>query len=134
MVFQKKIIIFFMFIICFTMFTVCNDNVEGEDQNLTLTKKREDLKNEIYSMIEKKDCSEFSECKTIGFGSKPCGGHWIYLVYSTDEINTSLLSKKVEEYNKLDQKYNEVKGIVSDCMLVAEPEVNCVDGRCEIVR
>jgi hypothetical protein len=75
-----------------------------------------------------------SECKTIGFGSKPCGGPVRYLVYSTATTDAAKLERLVGEFNRLQQKINRERGLVSDCMLTVEPQVELVDGVCKINR
>ena len=75
----------------------------------------------------------FFECKVIAFGSKPCGGPWSYLVYSTS-IDEERLEALVESYNIYEQDYNMACDVASDCMFVTEPtELTCEDGKCVIV-
>ena len=75
-------------------------------------------------------CVENSECKVIAFGSKPCGGPWTYLAYSTAIDEASFL-ELVANYNAAEHVYNTKWGIVSDCMAVGPPTaVECIDGKC----
>lgn len=97
---------------------------ENESQNL-LT-----LKAEIESLAASSVCNESTECKFIAFGSKPCGGPWSYLIYTTS-IDTQELETKVSQYNQLEAIFNARWGVVSDCALAAEPsDVICENNVC----
>lgn len=91
------------------------------------------LKNEIKLLVVENSCAENSNCDFIAFGSKPCGGPWSYLVYST-AIDVELLNEKVTTYNEMEAEYNIKWGVVSDCMFVSPPtSVECVDGKCTAI-
>ena len=51
-------------------------------------------------------CGEEYECRYIGVGSKPCGGPWEFLFYTTS-IDTLELQSLVAAYNALEADYNE---------------------------
>lgn len=75
-------------------------------------------------------CNEEFECRSIAFGTKPCGGPWTYLVYSTS-IDTLELVSRVNDYNELEMTYNINCGAVSDCSLVNPPiELVCENNQC----
>ena len=107
-------------------------NCDAPDQ----TQEREALdkfRKEIIEMAASSDCSDEYTCKYTGFGSKPCGGFWGYLVYSTS-INEKDLLSKVARYNKLEKAYNIKYGIISDCSVVLPPsEVVCDNGKCKAI-
>lgn len=85
---------------------------------------------EIAELIESSACTDQSQCDYIAFGSKPCGGPWGYLIYSTS-IDVDLLHYKVNLYNQLQREYNQRYRIVSDCALVNPPSaLLCEDGKC----
>ncbi len=91
------------------------------------------LKLEIEQLVAEGTCSNEKECDFIAFGSKPCGGSWSYLVYSTT-IDVKLLKEKVAIYNSKEHAFNKKWGIASDCMMVAPPfKLECVDGICKAV-
>jgi hypothetical protein len=93
----------------------------------------QELKLEIDALIDSASCTENSECRSIAFGSKPCGGPWSYLIYSS-AINTELLTSLVTDYNNLEDAYNKNCDAFSDCSLVNPPnELACEDGKCVIV-
>jgi hypothetical protein len=72
-------------------------------------------------------------CKSIGLGAKACGGPKSYLIYSTSSTNEPVLVQKVEEYNTLNKKWNEVTNAVSDCLLITPPNLDCSQNQCAIV-
>ena len=87
-------------------------------------------KAEITDLANTSVCNENFECRYIAFGSKPCGGPWSYLVYSTS-IDTLALQNMVEVYNLNEQNYNVACEQFSDCAVVLPPtEVTCEDGKC----
>lgn len=93
----------------------------------------ESIKLEIDALIAASSCTEHTECRTIAFGSKPCGGPWSYLVYSTS-IDTQHLESLVADYNNLEDAYNDNCDAISDCSFLLPPnELSCEDGKCTIV-
>jgi hypothetical protein len=90
----------------------------------------EAMKAEILAFIGDPVCSDVSDCAAVAFGSKPCGGPWEYLVYSTATVDPGTLAEMVSEYNELDALLNQRHGIISDCSLVRAPALGCVGGRC----
>lgn len=102
-----------------------NENTLQEDK-LEL----EALANEITSLADNSVCNQNNECKYVAFGSKPCGGPWSYLVYSTS-IDTVLLLEKVDYYNQLEKAYNVKWEIISDCSVATPPiSLECLDEKC----
>jgi len=88
------------------------------------------LQEEIVQLIATGTCTQNTDCDFIAFGSKPCGGAWSYLVYSTT-INVELLKERVATYNETETAYNIKWSVVSDCMAIAPPtSVQCVNGDC----
>jgi hypothetical protein len=75
---------------------------------------------------------EPKQCKLIAFGSKPCGGPRMYLVYSTATANEVKLKQLVKEYNELEWKLNQQQKIMSECEYVREPNLDFVGGVCAI--
>lgn len=88
------------------------------------------MRQEIEELIGEAICTESSECHSIAFGAKPCGGPWEYLIYSTSTVDTYTLQQRVEEYNSFNEILNQRYGWISDCSLPNRPTVGCRDGRC----
>lgn len=78
--------------------------------------------------------NEPSQCKLIPFGSKPCGGPWGYLVYSTLKTDESRLKQLVSDFNQLQKKINEAGKILSDCALAPQPKLEFADRLCAAKR
>ena len=121
---RKLIGALFIFVMIFS----CNNDEITPITESDLAK----LESQIMEMIGK-DCSNSGQCEIIAFGSKPCGGPWEYLVYSSSDTDVELLTEKVNAFNQLQEKYNQENGIFSDCAFVGPPVVTCTDGQCQII-
>jgi len=107
----------------------CNDDD-------SVTTKESDLlalsvsKKAIETLAATSVCNETSTCKFIALGSKPCGGPWSYLIYSTS-INVEKLENMIETYNKKEAEFNQKWGVFSDCSYALPPtSVNCENNTC----
>jgi hypothetical protein len=83
----------------------------------------QDLRRMIEQEIGIPSANEPIQCKLMPFGSKPCGGPWGYLVYSTLKTDEARLKQLVSEFNQLQKKMNEESKIMSDCAIAPEPKV-----------
>ncbi|MFH1313632.1 MAG: hypothetical protein ABIJ00_10480 [Candidatus Eisenbacteria bacterium] len=112
------------------LFTVlcsgCQSEFGGSADEACLEKMEQD----ILALAGEPLCSDSTECRYIGFGSKPCGGPWRYLVYSISTVDTVELVKRVEEYNEYERCLNRRYGRVSDCSVPIPPRLGCRNGRC----
>lgn len=129
---MKKTLLVFGFMSLFILFTAMqcekdDDNViscEDRLQDLTI------LKANINQIASASICSEEFECRYIAFGSKPCGGPWEYLIYSTS-IDTANLRSLVETYNMLETAYNSNCNAISDCSAPQPPiDFGCENNEC----
>ncbi len=120
----------FLAVICLSFLAFqCDDDMTQEDDNARL----EVLRLEIENLAKTSICNEATECKYIGFGSKPCGGPLGYLTYSTS-IDTEKLEGLVSNYNKINAEYNSKWGIISDCSIVNPPtSIICENNICVAV-
>ena len=131
---MKKLISKFILVLLFLLLfsTQCEDDIppftqETEQQELAA------LKTEIENLANTSFCGDAFECKFIAFGSKPCGGPWGYLVYSTS-IDTEELENRVERYNREEGIYNTEWGITSNCAVNNPPvSMNCENNACVAV-
>lgn len=122
------------YILCFfsLLLTVSATNCDKaetptEDTELSNLKQ---LGEKIKALADSSVCNDTTTCQYIAFGSKPCGGPWSYLVYSTS-IDTEALEKMVTEYNALEKQLNEKYGKNSDCAMVSPPQsVECQNNTC----
>ncbi|WP_298497529.1 hypothetical protein [uncultured Algibacter sp.] len=124
---KNKSVTTFLFLICLSLVVFqCEDEITQEDDKAEL----DTLKFEIEDLANTSICNEETECKYIGFGSKPCGGPSSYLIYSTS-IDTDKLEKLVLNYNQKHTDFNTKWGIISDCSVVNPPtSINCVNNSC----
>ena len=91
------------------------------------------LRPAIQTLTDDPVCSDVSQCRSVAFGSKPCGGPWSYLVFSTVATDSNMLARLVTEYNAIEAQQNERLGRSSDCQMVTAPQLNCVQNKCMAV-
>jgi hypothetical protein len=84
----------------------------------------------VYNLVQDLSCTDSSECKSTGIGSKPCGGPWRYLVYSAATVSSEKINAAVADLNAYEAGYNEQEGLSSDCSLAAEANPGCVNQKC----
>lgn len=120
----------FTLVICLSLMAFqCDEDVipltqEEEREELNISKKA------IEDLAATSVCNETTECKYIAFGSKPCGGPWSYLIYTTS-IDTEKLKIWVEDYNQRESDFNSKWGAVSDCSVANPPtSINCENNTC----
>lgn len=89
-----------------------------------------ELKRAIDEETGEPRADSVAQCKYIPFGAKPCGGPWMYLVYSTARTDESKLQRLVREFNALQKKINEEEQLGSDCSVPREPELMLENGVC----
>lgn len=99
----------------------------AESDDRTRLKK---LAQEIMDEIGTPKADRVEQCRSIGFGAKPCGGPWRYLVYSRRVSDSEKLQTLVAQYNALQRKINEEEGIASDCSAVGPPTIVLEGGEC----
>lgn len=89
-----------------------------------------ELGNRIENLASMSECGDDFECRYIAYGSKPCGGPWRYLIYSTS-IDTLELENLVNEYNTIEEDYNLNCDAVSDCAVAIPPSgFDCDNNEC----
>lgn len=84
----------------------------------------------VAEVVGDSACTRDAECRTMAFGSKPCGGPWSYLVYSTATTDSARLGEFVQRYNAYEDSLNRAESRFSDCMLVQRPVLVCQRGLC----
>jgi len=127
---MKKINLLFNIVVFSFLFmaTTCEDDNQTncEEQLASLANLKLDIENLASTSI----CNETFECRYIGFGSKPCGGPWGYLVYSTS-IDTLMLEDLVTKYYAQENNYNTECGSISDCSVPQPPiAFDCSENKC----
>lgn len=127
---MKKIIFFILFSFLLQSWQCSRDNISSRTKIIT-SDELKTKKQAIINYISSFNCT--SSCNYIALGSKPCGGPWEYIAYPSN-INETILTEMVKEYNQMENNYNIQNGLISDCAMVMPPnEVNCVNGICKII-
>ncbi len=104
----------------------CEKEFTREEEGSLLAKQKQ----EIIAFAKSGVCSVNSQCRYAGLGSKPCGGPWSYVVYSTS-VDTNKLVSKVSFYNAAEDRYNRKWGIYSTCDVTPPPDsIRCLKGVC----
>ncbi|PWI29921.1 hypothetical protein DI383_09210 [Flavobacteriaceae bacterium LYZ1037] len=108
----------------------CSDDDEPtscKDRKLFLNEQR----NQIRAFAETSICSDDFECRFIAFGSKPCGGPWEFLIYTTS-IDTLELTNWVTDFNTLEATFNQEGCSGMSTCDTPQPPIgfNCVDNTC----
>ncbi len=112
---------------------IVSDN--GSDNGVLRSKSEffEDLNRKeslIKALVANKSCDSNEQCQEIAYGSKPCGGPWSYLIYSTNNTNQATLTSEVTAFNELQRLQNEKEGAVSDCSVVVPSFPVCSNSLC----
>lgn len=127
---MKKVFLYIALIIIVTSFIIA---CTLEDEPITCEEMIQDLadfKITIEDYAANSICGDEFECRYIPFGSKPCGGPWSYLIYSTS-IDTLELQTLVADYNERENNYNITCGSASDCSVSSPPsDFTCEDNQC----
>ena len=95
---------------------------------------RQKLRDEIDALVGDATCRDVSECSAVAIGSKPCGGPWFWMAYSTTVTDTAALQKLVATYDWVDAFINDKWGIGSNCAYTRDPILVCRDGACRNIQ
>lgn len=128
---MKKITYYFL--LSTSIFLLTATQCEDDDPDFSCENQLESLSElgiVIEDLVNSSICDEAFECRYIAFGSKPCGGPWRYLTFSTS-IDTIQLRDLVEEYNAIEESYNMNCDAVSDCAFAIPPSgLACESNQC----
>ena len=84
----------------------------------------------VLQLVGDPVCDDVSQCRSMAFGAKPCGGPWSHLVYSAQTADSTRLARAVTRYNHREAQLNRELGRASDCQMVTAPRLSCVSCRC----
>jgi len=123
-----------MDVIAFSLVTIgllaCSGSSLKADE--TLKTKMLRLDKETEKLIGSASCSSNSQCHSIGYGHKPCGGFYSYRIYSDQNTDVSKLKKHIKQYNDLTREQNKESDLVTDCMMLIPPQTACLQNTCQI--
>lgn len=88
------------------------------------------LYQEIQQEIGSAACDAPAQCRTLAIGHKACGGPERYAAWSTGASDAARLARLGAEYAAARKADNASSGMISNCMLVADPGATCSAGRC----
>lgn len=118
---------FIVFVVSLLFLSCSNDENSQEEDS----KKLEKMYNEIISasLANSEPCTNSEEWDFAPIGSKACGGHAEYIVYSK-KMNTNEFLSKIEKYTDSQNAFNKKWGIISDCSIAIKPTgVQCSNGK-----
>ena len=90
----------------------------------------ETLQARVLQMIAEPVCQDVSQCRSVAFGSRLCGGPASYLVYSTQATDSAALAEVVAQYNQLAALRNQGFDVLGPCVFVEPPTLACDGFRC----
>ena len=114
--------------------TACGPKTPAPDSRADAGESPDALRADVLQLVGEPACSDVSQCRSIAFGSKPCGGPWSYLVYSVQTADSARLATAVANYNARETQLNRDLGRASDCRMVTAPRLDCVASRCTTAR
>ena len=88
------------------------------------------LEANIDAFIGTPECDGINDCRSLPFGAKPCGGPWSFKIFALSAADSATLDTMIHEYNVFNAELNGEYGWASDCMIVEEPFLDCLGGRC----
>lgn len=88
------------------------------------------LDSEIRTLVADASCNDLADCRVIGYGAKPCGGPWTYLIYCVRAVDTARLASLVSIHYELERAINLKEGVFSDCSVPTPPHLGIIDGKC----
>lgn len=104
--------------------------VMSEDSDTVLL----DLREAIHALVGDANCLNIVNCRLLTLGSSPCASDVEFLAYSVGVTRNQIeLDNLVMEYNLLSDD-NSADGHAISCEAPEKTLVNCISGRCVIVR
>ena len=87
-----------------------------------------ELEQQARGLANSDGCDQVGQCASAPVGVKGCGGPRSYLVYCKATTNEAALLRALDELKRVEEEYNRVEQIASDCMMVLPPPVR-LEGR-----
>lgn len=87
-----------------------------------------ELEQQAGALAKSDGCNQGTQCASAPVGVKGCGGPRSYLVYCKATTDEAALLRTLDELKRVEEEYNRVEQIGSDCMMVMPPDVR-LEGR-----
>ena len=112
-----------------------SDSVVGDDNGDQRTEEVDrtqlaEMRRKIDALVGDAAGASIEDCRYSGLGSKPCGGPWEFVIYSTSSTDSTALAERLTAYNAFEAEMNERYEYVSDCSVPNAPVLAYRDGRC----
>ena len=88
------------------------------------------LKKKALALIGDARCSDDSQCRSLAWGSMPCGGHERWVAWSTQRTDAAQLEAASKRYAEAKRAEDLRKGVLSACWSPGDPGAHCVDSKC----
>ncbi len=95
---------------------------------------REALASELLELTKDVSCDTDTQCKSFGYGNRPCGGYAAYKPYSTKTVSEATFLPKAKHYAVLDKIYNQTQSMGSICSIEMPLKMACVNNQCVEMR
>lgn len=92
--------------------------------------KTEQLWKKIQAANADTSCDTQSQCHTIGFGSKACGGPERYMAWSSKNSDGAALKALIDQHAAARRADDEREQMMSTCSMVSDPGASCRAGQC----
>jgi hypothetical protein len=89
-----------------------------------------DASAQLRALLGNAACSDDSQCRTVGWGAKACGGPERWIAYSATRTDGAALEQLARQHAEQQRASQARAGIVSNCMYVPDPGAQCVASRC----
>ena len=89
-----------------------------------------EMRRAINALIGDAAGASIEDCRYSGLGTKPCGGPWEYVIYSTSSTDSLALTERLIAYNAFEAEMNERYEYASDCSVPEVPVLAYREGRC----
>lgn len=100
----------------------------GEDGQLY--QQLSELQFKLELLTQQAHCSSDFECRTIGVGTKACGGSRYYFAYSASSSDVTEITSVAREYDITDNKLDHRIERVDKCTIGIDPGASCRDQLC----
>lgn len=106
--------------------------VKARKQQMAEQNNLQAMRAEILALVGDAKADDVSQCRVVGFGSKPCGGPASYIAVSVKDGNESVIMALINKYNAAAKAENERLGLMSNCAVVPKPAVVLENGVCTL--